>query len=104
MKNGETANTVISFGKTKNQAWFDVNNIEIHNLIEAKKNARLTYEQDRRSSFKHFQKLTQTELRELQDIWCQPNVVELQGYANAHDLRNFYSETKQLFEPERTST
>lgn len=52
----ETANTVINFTKTKNQDWFDENNIEIYNLIEAKKNAHLAHEQDQRSRLKkkHF--------------------------------------------------
>lgn len=104
----ETANTVIRYPNSKNQNWFDENNIEIKTLLRQKKNAHLSREQDRRSSLKkkHFQKLKQecqTKLRELQNIWWQQKVVKLQGYADACDLRNFYMGTKQLFGPVRTS-
>lgn len=33
----ETANTIVSFTKTRYQDWLDENNIEINNLFEAKK-------------------------------------------------------------------
>ena len=37
---------------------------------------------------------TQTDLREMKDRWCKKKAVEVQGYADRHEIKEFYASLK----------
>ena len=103
------AENTIGYTKRKNQDWFDDNNPEISRLISAKREAHLSLQQDPTSHMKkkRYQELKrecQTGIRDIQNNWWQEKAKELQTYADARDLHNFYAGTKELYGPTRSST
>ncbi|XP_076046084.1 uncharacterized protein LOC143028190 [Oratosquilla oratoria] len=73
----DVAKDTNGYNNKKNQDWFDENDNEISRLIDAKRMARLSHEQDTRCRRKK--------------------------YADNRDLRNFYAGTKGIYGPVRSS-
>jgi len=59
---------------------------------------------DEKSNYQHLKKQCQTKLREIQNNWWQQKAKELHYFADARDLRNFYTGTKAIYGPTKSST
>ena len=104
----KAAEDVIGFSTRQHQDWFDQNDVEILQLIDKKKSARLSLENryTRASSirFQEAKQECQRKIREIQNLWWQKKAREIQSYADGRDLRRFYAATKEIFGPRRVNS
>ncbi|CAI9726682.1 Hypothetical predicted protein [Octopus vulgaris] len=84
------------------------NSEEIEHLISKKRVARIAFKNHPKRSNKKCLKqevqMYQRRLREIQNSWWQAKAVELQGYADQGNMHRFYTGTKKIFSPIRSST
>ncbi|XP_076061565.1 uncharacterized protein LOC143037317 [Oratosquilla oratoria] len=101
------AEEIIGYAKKKRQDWFDESDGAISPLIEAKRQTRLTMENQPTAANKRAHKQAvakcQRGIREAQNTWWQNKAAEIQSYADQRDLRSFYAATKKKFGPTRSS-
>ncbi|XP_045101450.1 uncharacterized protein LOC123498409 [Portunus trituberculatus] len=101
------AEETLGYTTKKGQDWFDENDATISLLIEAKRQARLTLENQNTAANKRAHKVAvadcQRGIREAQNIWWQRKAAEIQSFADQRDLRSFYAATKEIFGPTRSS-
>lgn len=101
------AEETLGYTIKKKQDWFDENDATISLLIEAKRQARLTLENQNTAANKRAHKVAVTDcqrgIREAQNSWWQRKAAEIQSFADQHDLRSFYAATKEIFGPTRSS-
>ena len=88
----------------KNKDWFDDNCAEIKELLEEKHRCLQAHISDPSSSVKHgafkeIRNTVQRKLRTMQDVWLSNKADEIQGYADSHDSRKFYSAIREVYGP-----
>ena len=101
------AEKTIGFSQKKTQDWFDENDEVITNLVEAKRQARLTFENQpstqNKQKYKQALANCQREIRAAQNNWWQQKSEEIQRFADQRDMRRFYAATKEIFGPTRST-
>ena len=101
------AEETIGYKSKKRQDWFDENDGTISNLIEVKRQTRLSMENQPTAANKRAHKQAVAEcqrgIREAQNTWWQRKAAEIQSYADQRDMRSFYAATKEIFGPTRSS-
>ena len=105
----ESAKLTIGPKKRIHQDWFDENDDPIRQLLDDKKKAYLEWQNDisstpKRDHFKHFQRLTQTALRRMQDEWWEKKADEVEKYAVAKNSKMFFSAIKEVHGPAKPRT
>lgn len=102
------ANT-IGFVKKRHQDWFDENNHQIKAIIDQKRHARREWENDRasvskESAYRQLKSAIQRQVREIKNSWWERKAEEIQGFADRHESRNFFSAVRAIYGPTRPST
>ena len=100
----QTAKTILGHPKRNHQDWFDDNHPDIQTLLNEKRAAHKDWLSNRESVPKHsrFKKLrrrVQALTRQMKDEWWAAKAVELQGYADQHATKLFYSGLKSVYGP-----
>ena len=100
----DTAKSVLGHPKKKHQDWFDDNDREILDLLARKTAAHAAWLSDKSSGAKHeaFKNLrseAQVKIRQMKDTWWEAKAVELQGYADQHATKLFFSGLKSVYGP-----
>ena len=91
--------------KTRNhQDWFDENDAEIQTVLEEKRQLFKAHQDDPNSASKKDaydgkRSEAQKKLRIMQDNWLSKKADEIQGYADAHDMKRFYDSLKCVYGP-----
>ena len=104
-----TAKEVLGHPHRKHQDWFDENDQEILDLLARKRAAHSAWLSDKTSASKHelFQKLrseAQVKIRLMKNAWWEAKAVELQGYADKHATKLFFSGLKTVYGPAPSTT
>lgn len=103
----QAAEETIGYTRKANQDWFNEYDELISLLIEAKRQARLAYDNNPTPDNKHRHKLALAEcqrgIRDAQNTWWQRKAAEIQNFADQRDLRQLYAATKEVFGPTRSS-
>ena len=99
-----TAQSVLGHPAKNHQDWFDANDQEILNLLAKKRAAHSAWLSDKSSTTKHeaFKKLrseAQNKIRQMKDAWWEAKAEELQGYADQHATKLFFSGLKSVYGP-----
>ena len=96
--------------KTRNhQDWFDENDGEIQTLLEEKRRLLKAHQDDpgstsKKDAYDGKRSEAQRKLRNMQDTWLSNKADEIQGYADAHDMKNFYDSLKAVYGPSASSS
>ena len=106
---GKAAKDTIGYVKRRQPNWFDENDQEISELIDAKRKAKIDHEshpssQPLKTKFLQLKARCQRELRNIQNRWWRDKAEELQQYADSRNMRSFFSGVKEIFGPIRKST
>ena len=99
-----TASEKLGPSVRKHQDWFDENCVEITQLLQEKQRLHQAYSADpnsksKKDAFNTIRKTVQQKLRQMQDSWLSNKADEIQGFADRHDMKNFYSALKQVYGP-----
>ena len=99
-----TAENILSFTTRKNRDWFDSNLEGIQTLLSNKHKALTAHLANRtsdrlREQWKLARSAAQRELRSMENSWWLRLAEEIQGYADAGDLHNFYDALKRVYGP-----
>ena len=91
-----TAKSVLGHPRKKHQDWFNENNQEILSLLAEKTAADAAWLSDKDCTAKNdrFKKLwseAQSKTRQMKDAWWAAKAEDLQGYADQHSTRLFFS-------------
>ena len=98
----DTAKSVLGYSKRKQPDWFDESNHEIKDLLAKKRAAPNACLNDKSFQKKHDQyswlrSQAQSKIRKIKDAWWADKVVELQGYADQHATKLFFSGLKAVY-------
>jgi exonuclease III len=91
--------------KTRNhQDWFDENDAEIQTVLEEKRLLHKAHRDDpnsvpKKDAYDGKRNEVQRKLRTMQDTWLSNKADEIQGYADAHDVKRFYDSLKCVYGP-----
>ena len=93
----------------KNQDWFDENEEGIQALITEKHQLFRAHQSDpssqaKKDAFAAVRRKVQKKLREMQDSWFSKKADEIQGYADSHDAKRFYSALKAVYGPQSSGS
>ncbi|KAL2090150.1 hypothetical protein ACEWY4_014838 [Coilia grayii] len=88
----------------KHQDWFDDNDIEIEQLINAKRKAFCSWQNDincraKRQTHSKAKAAVQRRVRELKNQWWMEKAQEIQRLADSGDTRGFFNATKAIYGP-----
>ena len=100
----ETGKNVLGFATRKNRDWFDSNMDNIKLLLSKKHKALAAHLANRtsdhlREEWRQARSAAQRELRAMENSWWLKLSEEIQGYADAGDLHNFYDALKRVYGP-----
>ena len=100
-----TATEHLGFTKRKQQDWFDENDKDIQALLSEKHVLHRAYQNDpssisKKAAFTNCRKTVQKKLRDMQDSWLSRKADEIQGFADKHDSKRFYSALKEVYGPQ----
>ena len=100
----ETSRDTIGYKTKRHQDWFDENYIEIQHLIDAKRKAFCTWQNDincraKRQAHSKAKALVQSRVRELKNQWWREKALEIQRLADSGDTRGFFNATKAVYGP-----
>ena len=70
---------------------------EIHNLHKACLNDPASI--SKKEAFKNLRGHVQSNLRKMRDSWLSNKTIEIQRFADSHDLKNFYQALKAVYGP-----
>ena len=84
--------------------WFDDNCEEIKQLLEEKHRIHKAVLGNNKSSslktaLNNIRRTVQQKLRQMQDSWLSQKADEIQGFADRHDMKNFYAGLKEVYGP-----
>ena len=100
----DTAKSVLGYSKRKQPDWFDESNHEIKDLLAKRRathNACLNDKssQKKRDQYRWLRSQAQSKIRNIKDAWWADKAVELQGYADQHATKLFFSGLKAVYGP-----
>ena len=106
LKLTSVAKETLGLKKKKTRDWFAENDSDIRELLDKKnkahqaclRNPASTY---LREKFSDIRATTQRRLREIENQWWQEISREIQGYADANNIQQFYEATKRIYGPPR---
>lgn len=101
-----TCTQTIGYECRKSQDWFDENDEEIHSLLDRKRKAFISLQNHPRTrrkeaTYRQLKSEVQRRTRELKDQWWQTKAQEIQSYADKHDMRMFFQETRSIYGPRK---
>ncbi|BHF58006.1 hypothetical protein SprV_0100095500 [Sparganum proliferum] len=103
-----TALAVLGRARRQHQDWFDDNDAVISNLFAVKNRLQKAYvdhpTDDNTAAFCRSRRHLQQRLREMQDAWTARKAEEIQGYADRHKWKNFFSAIKAVYGPPTMGT
>ncbi|XP_035658037.1 uncharacterized protein LOC118403431 [Branchiostoma floridae] len=87
--------------------WFDDNCNEIQRLLNEKHRLHRAHLSDtkdisKKDAYTNIRNTVQEKLRQMRDTWLMDKAVEIQGYADKHNLKKFYDGLKEIFGPSST--
>jgi len=87
----------------KNKDWFEENSARIQQLLNEKQKSHIdainTPTPSRLYALQQAKRKVQKEIRALKDSWLSKRADEIQGYADTHDMKNFYKAIPELYDP-----
>jgi len=100
----ETASDVLGFVKRKHQDWFDENDSDIQDLLDAMHTSHRIWISDKKSlakkgAYLHAKRESQRRLRTLKETWWRQKAKELQTAADTHNAKAFYEGLKAVYGP-----
>lgn len=100
----DAAKEVLGVVKRKNKDWFDENSEDIRELLEEKHQAHKALLNNPNSIYlkQQWQRKrsnAQRSLRTMENDWWLGIAADLQGFADAGDLQNFYSSLRRVYGP-----
>ena len=104
-----TALSHLGHNKHKHQDWFDEKDEDIHKLLEEKRNAFRTYQQDitsasKKAAYCSVKSKVQAQLRKMQDTWLSRKADEIQAYADSNNTKLFFNALKTIYGPQSSGT
>ncbi|CAI9716076.1 Hypothetical predicted protein [Octopus vulgaris] len=99
-----TCEETIGRKKTKHQDWFDDNDEALKELIDQKRKAFISSQNDpksvtKRESFKKCKAAVQRTTRTLKNQWWRHKSRKIQQLADVNDTRGFFKATKEIYGP-----
>lgn len=93
----------------RHQDWFDENDTEVRQLLSAKQQLHCLTLLPSCSpaiiaNYKECCHNVQTKLRDMRDRWWVSKASEIQGYADRHETKEFYSALKTVYGPTHSAT
>ena len=90
--------------KRRHQDWFDENDQHIQNLLENKRTLhQMTLtpnaSEEDKSRYRDACHEVQAKLRVMKDEWWDAKATEVQGFADRHEEKEFYSALKEVYGP-----
>ncbi|XP_060759866.1 uncharacterized protein LOC132870238 [Neoarius graeffei] len=100
----ETCMDTLGYKTRKHQDWFDNNDTKIEQLIDAKRKAFCSWQNDinckaKRQAHSKAKVLVQRRVRELKNQWWTEKALEIQRLADSGDTRGFFNATKAVYSP-----
>ncbi|KAL2084419.1 hypothetical protein ACEWY4_019937 [Coilia grayii] len=100
----DTCKDTLGYKTRKHQDWFDDNDIEIEQLINAKRKAFCSWQNDincraKRQTHSKAKAAVQRRVRELKKQWWMEKAQEIQRLADSGDTRGFFNATKAIYGP-----
>lgn len=87
---------------------FDENDIEIENMLDEKYRLLCAHQSDpscpsKKTTFFNERNHMQSKLRNMQEKWLNAKADEIQGYADMHDIKQFYDALKDVYGPQASA-
>ena len=99
-----TATELLGPSTRKHKDWFNENAKDIQYLLDENNHFHKAHLPDqkpvpKKDSFNTIRTTVQIKLRQMQDSWFSIQAEKIQGYADRHDLKNFYNALKEVYGP-----
>ncbi|KAJ1103987.1 hypothetical protein NDU88_001403 [Pleurodeles waltl] len=93
----------------KQQDWLDDNDEDIRKLLDEKREAFRSLQQDttsvsKKAAYNSIKSKVQGKLREMQDSWLSRKAHEIQKYSDSNNLKRFYNVLKTIYRPQSSGT
>nr|VZI37438.1 unnamed protein product [Spirometra erinaceieuropaei] len=99
---------VCSSARRQHQDWFDDNDAVVSNLLAEKNRLHKAYVDHQtdatKAAFYHSRRQLPQRLREMLDAWTARKAVEIQGYADRNEWKNFFFAIKAVYGPPTKGT
>jgi exonuclease III len=100
----KTATEILGLTTKKQNDWFDENAEDIMKLLDEKHKRHKESINDpkstaKRDAFNNIRRTIQQNIRHMKNTWLSEKATEIQGFADSHDLKNFYHSLKTVYGP-----